>query len=327
MRPPQSPSVSPDARSRSGSISVARPHSARRSVWLRILLAATLCAGGVLAMPATSTSLSAANSVVALEVGGRAGVPVDAAAVVMNVTVANPVAGGFMTVWPCGEQMPNASNLNFVSGQAVPNLVIAKLGTGGKVCFSATAGTDVIADVAGFFPAGSGYAPIANPTRILDTRSGIGARTPRTFGEGTYVGGVDLPAGLYEFESTDPPCTYFRSQGGGNYNFFTERGSRVVFEVSDGETLEFGCQSFLTYVAPDVPAASFKSKGDYLVGADILPGRYVATGASFDCSWYRYRDFRGQGLFQGGVGPTVDILGTDGGFSSNGCGVWRRVVP
>jgi len=33
----------------------------------------------------------------------------------------------------------------------------------------------VLADVAGYFPAGSGFTPITNPTRILDTRNGIGA--------------------------------------------------------------------------------------------------------------------------------------------------------
>jgi hypothetical protein len=32
----------------------------------------------------------------------------------------------------------------------------------------------VVADVAGFFPSGSGYVPRVNPTRILDTRNGLG---------------------------------------------------------------------------------------------------------------------------------------------------------
>jgi hypothetical protein len=38
----------------------------------------------------------------------------------------------------------------------------------------ADAGVDVLADVAGFFPAGSDYSPVVNPTRILDTRNGVG---------------------------------------------------------------------------------------------------------------------------------------------------------
>jgi len=33
---------------------------------------------------------------------------------------------------------------------------------------------DALADVSGYFPAGSDFTPITNPTRILDTRNGIG---------------------------------------------------------------------------------------------------------------------------------------------------------
>ncbi|MGZ5393759.1 MAG: hypothetical protein ACXWD3_18545, partial [Mycobacterium sp.] len=32
----------------------------------------------------------------------------------------------------------------------------------------------VVADVAGYFPAGSDFTPFPNPTRILDTRDGTG---------------------------------------------------------------------------------------------------------------------------------------------------------
>ena len=109
-----------------------------------------------------------------LPVGGQAGVPGNAAAVVMNVTVTNPAAAGFVTVWPCGAAQPLASNLNYVAGQNVPNLTISQLGAGGKVCFYSMVATDLVADVAGFFPAGSDYTPIDNPTRILDTRNGTG---------------------------------------------------------------------------------------------------------------------------------------------------------
>ena len=79
----------------------------------------------------------AANSITELQVGGRGGVPMDAAAVVLNVTVTAPEGSGFITVFPCGEALPTASNLNFVAGDTVPNAVIVKLGAGGKVCLFA----------------------------------------------------------------------------------------------------------------------------------------------------------------------------------------------
>ena len=52
--------------------------------------------------------------------------------------------------------------------------MIAKPGVGGKVCVFSDTTIDVLADVAGYFPAGSAFTPITNPTRILDTRNGIG---------------------------------------------------------------------------------------------------------------------------------------------------------
>jgi hypothetical protein len=96
----------------------------------------------------------AANSITELQVGGRGGVPIDAAAVVLNVTVTGAQGSGFITVFPCGEALPTASNLNFVAGDTVPNAVIVKLGAGGKVClFAAESATHLIADTNGYFPA------------------------------------------------------------------------------------------------------------------------------------------------------------------------------
>ena len=94
-----------------------------------------------------------ANQTRDLTVAGNGPVPGDATAVVMNVTVTNPTVAGFATVFPAGGSRPDpASNLNFVPGETVPNLVMVKTGTGGKVSFYNSAGsTDMIADVVGWF--------------------------------------------------------------------------------------------------------------------------------------------------------------------------------
>ena len=90
------------------------------------------------------------------QVAGRGGVPsTGASAVIMNVAVTGPTANSYLSVFPSGEAKPTTSNLNFVAGQTVPNLVAAKLGAGGKVSLANAAGTThVIADVAGWFDAG-----------------------------------------------------------------------------------------------------------------------------------------------------------------------------
>ena len=61
---------------------------------------------------------------VTLKVGERGGVPKNAKAVALNVTVTGPTAPSYLTVWPSNDQQPLASSLNMVVGQTVPNMVI-----------------------------------------------------------------------------------------------------------------------------------------------------------------------------------------------------------
>ena len=75
-----------------------------------------------------------AGSVTELVVAGRGGVPVNASAVVLTVTVTEPVGAGFVTVYPCGSAQPNASNVNFAAGATVANSVVSGVGPGGRVC-------------------------------------------------------------------------------------------------------------------------------------------------------------------------------------------------
>jgi hypothetical protein len=86
-------------------------------------------------------------------VTGMAGVPLTGvSAVVLNVTAVNPSEATYLTVWPTGEPMPVASNLNVPPGDVRPNLVIAKVGAGGRVSFFNYAGNvDVVVDIAGWF--------------------------------------------------------------------------------------------------------------------------------------------------------------------------------
>jgi hypothetical protein len=80
------------------------------------------------------------------------GLPTGAHAAVLNVTVTNPTAGSYLTVWPAGSPQPLASDLNFVAGLTVANLVIVQLGSGNKVdIYNAFGTTDVIADLVGWY--------------------------------------------------------------------------------------------------------------------------------------------------------------------------------
>jgi hypothetical protein len=93
------------------------------------------------------------GQVVALTVAGIGPVPASAAAASLNVTALDADEPGFVTVWPCGTQRPTASNLNLGPGQAVPNLVVSKIGDGGQVCLFTMTDADLVVDLQGWFSA------------------------------------------------------------------------------------------------------------------------------------------------------------------------------
>ncbi len=97
------------------------------------------------------------NASIVLPVAGQGGVPAMSApvaptAVVLNVTVTNPTTGSYLTAWPDGAQRPLASDLNYVAGLTVPNLVVVKLGSTGAIdLYNAFGSVDVIVDVVGWY--------------------------------------------------------------------------------------------------------------------------------------------------------------------------------
>jgi hypothetical protein len=91
------------------------------------------------------------GEVFVLHVAGENGVPADARAVLLNVTATGSEGTGFITVFPCGRPRPNASNLNVVRGVDRANLVKARVGERGNICIFVQYGTDIIADLDGWF--------------------------------------------------------------------------------------------------------------------------------------------------------------------------------
>jgi hypothetical protein len=102
-----------------------------------------------------------------LPVAGRGDVPAfGAGSVALNVTVARPSEASFLTVWPKGQPRPNASNLNYVPGQTVPNMVIVPIGADGQISIINESGsTDVLVDVLGWFPTGPSFTGLT-PARL-----------------------------------------------------------------------------------------------------------------------------------------------------------------
>jgi hypothetical protein len=109
----------------------------------------------------------------------------DADAVALNLTVTNPSGPGYITAYPCDAPMiPDASNVNVLTNDTVPNSAVVKLSAAGEVCVFAYVTTDVIVDLAGYYDPneiqGIEFVP---PQRILDTRTTrtpVAANTSRT---------------------------------------------------------------------------------------------------------------------------------------------------
>jgi len=125
-------------------------------------------------LPVVGQTLTAAD-------GSALVVPDDAAGVALNVTMVRPTDGGFATVWPCGDERPTVSSLNFAASSVVANNVIAPVGDDGTVCLYSSVGTNAVIDIAGWFPAAPEGSPDPftglDPQRIVDTRNGIGSST------------------------------------------------------------------------------------------------------------------------------------------------------
>lgn len=241
-----------------------------------------------------------ANQSLSVAVAGNGGVPTTgASAVVLNVTVVSPQQAGNITAYPSdATSVPVVSNLNFVAGQVVPNLVTVKLGADGKIKLAnqSKGATYLIADVAGYYVAGTATEPGAfvpvSPVRLLDTRDGTGTGgVAAAVAPGasqklkvTGVGGVpasNVAAVVLNVTEVAPTkagnITVYPSDTpvpvASNLNFLAGdvRPNLVTVKVSADGFVSLANQSTgATHLLADVA-------GYYLAGTPTKPGMFVAV--------------------------------------------------
>jgi hypothetical protein len=211
-----------------------------------------------------------------LTVAPLGGVPVDAVAVVMNVTATAATQGSFLTVYPAGTSAPNASNLNFGPNETIPNLVTVKVGAGGQVSFANhTGAVHVVVDVVGYYaavgPTGDSFFGL-NPTRVLDSRGGTGGWGGTGIGPAATrnlvvrgVGGVPASATAVILNVTSTastagsflqvwPSGSARPTTGSNLNFGPGQTipNLVVVQVGSANSVAFHNELGTTQVVADV---------------------------------------------------------------------------
>lgn len=142
-----------------------------------------------------SGSPVAAGRTVVIDVAGACGVPVDAVAAAITVTVVDPSGPGHVTVHPAGGSVPLAATLTYRDGDVVSASQIARLGDGG-ISIVSVARTDLVVDVTGAFvptdgEAAAGRFVVDGPRRVTDTR---GSSRPRRDGIVRVDPGVPVDA-------------------------------------------------------------------------------------------------------------------------------------
>jgi hypothetical protein len=121
-----------------------------------------------------ASRLSAGQSA-RLQIGGRATVPAGAGAVSANFTVTGTAGAGYLTVWNCSAERPMASTVNFSAADTVANAASVPMDANGGICVYSPVDTDLVVDVSGYYEAnGSDHFAAMTPTRLMDTRLGLG---------------------------------------------------------------------------------------------------------------------------------------------------------
>jgi hypothetical protein len=213
-------------------------------------------------------------------------IPATATAAVLNVTATNPSRAGWLTVFPTGGSIPNASNLNFSAGQTVPNLVVVKLPANGDVDIANTdvptlpqpsSGTvNVVADLVGYFDTTvSTVIPMA-PQRILDTRNGTGGPAGAVAPNGTVTVDPRTANGLPPAGSYTGVIVNVTATGP------TQPGWLTVYP-SDVPTNNPPTASNLNFVAgqtvPNLVQIGVGADGKFKIGNTVFPAQTPASGS------------------------------------------------
>lgn len=106
------------------------------------------------------------------------GLPSTATAVTLNVTAVGATTPTTLTAYPANMSRRLTANLDVVPGRTITTQVTVGVAPGGTVrLFNARGSVNLMADLEGYFRTGTGagYAAYTRPSRLVDTRSGVGA--------------------------------------------------------------------------------------------------------------------------------------------------------
>lgn len=106
-------------------------------------------------------------------------VPVGAEAVSISLTAIASEQPGFLVAYPCSDVLPKVATVNHLPGEVISGAAFVPVSPDGTICVRSKAPVDITIDLTGVFTTDGdlAFVPVP-PTRMLDTRSGLGGWSP-----------------------------------------------------------------------------------------------------------------------------------------------------
>jgi hypothetical protein len=210
------------------------------------------------------------------------GLPAGARAVALNLTATAASTGTYITAFAAGSTRPLASNLNVAPGETKATFAMVPVSPDGKVTlYNHRGSVSLIADVGGSFQASGSALVGQQPTRVLDTRTGLGSGSRARLGPGGEIvlRLPDLPmtatAVVLNLTATGPTTgTFLTAYPGG-----LARPTASNLNVAAGQTV---ANLVTVGVGADRTIRIFNAKGAVDVVADLAGYYSTAEGTGFE---------------------------------------------
>ena len=106
-------------------------------------------------------------------------VPDGAEMVAVNITAVKSPERGYVTAHPCLDPVPTTATLNYLEAEVIASSAYVPVSAQGTICLTTSTLVDLAVDLTGTFSADGDLAfQPATPTRMLDSRNGIGGWSP-----------------------------------------------------------------------------------------------------------------------------------------------------
>jgi hypothetical protein len=256
----------------------------------------TLGAGGTITVQVANT-------------GGPGGIPTTANTAVLNVTALNTTAPSFITAYPTGDTLPSGgiptwSNLNFVAGQTVSNLVTVPLSSSGQVTlYNYQGSADLLVDAEGYYSSyaaasGSGLYDGVAPSRVFGTVA-VGAPIGQNTTQNIAVTGADgVPANATavvaqltvaggtaaSFLTAFPAGVSLPGTSNLSFSAGETESTRAIVGVGTGGNISLYNYQGTVNVDVDISGYYTGAAGLGAVLVDISPQRLADTRTSFNGS-------------------------------------------